>query len=190
MNWADFAILAIVALSALIGFFRGFLREVIGLASWILAFYVAIIGYETAASWLQPWIDSDLIRMIAGFAVLFIAVLLLGAIVNYILGRLASKTGFAGTDRVLGGAFGILRGVAILVLLVLFAGMTPVPRDAWWQESVFVGNLQAGAERVRDHLPGQFSDAIVYPSDSEITNDPPASQVLPEEQTSGKSISS
>lgn len=170
MNWADFAILAIIALSAVIGFFRGFLREVVGLATWVLAFYLAFVCAETLSPLFRQWISSGSIRIGVAFAVVFIAVLIVGAIINYILGRLVSKTGFAGTDRTVGGAFGILRGVAILVLLALLAGMTPLPRDVWWRSSVFIDHLQDGAVYVRDLLPERFAKAIVYPSESTVVD--------------------
>lgn len=166
MNWADFAILAIIALSAIIGFFRGFLREVIGLVTWALAFYLAFISAQAISGWFEAWISSSSIRIGVAFAVIFLAVLIVGAVFNFIIGRLVNKTGFAGTDRTVGGAFGILRGAAILVLLALLAGMTPLPRDAWWQESVLISHLQDGAIYVRDMLPERFAQAIVYPSDS------------------------
>lgn len=180
MNWADAAVLAIIALSAVIGFFRGFLREAVGLASWVAAFYLAFVGAERAAPWFRQWIDSGSIRIAVAFAAIFIGVLIVGAIVNYVLGRLVSKTGFAGTDRALGGAFGIIRGAAILVLLALLAGMTPLPKDAWWQDSVFIGHLQDGAIRVRAWLPERFSNAIVYPSDGGAIGGLPLTEVAPD----------
>lgn len=168
MNWADYAILAIIALSAIVGFFRGFLREVVGLATWVLAFYVAFIGAETAAPWFAQWIAADSIRLGVAFAAIFIAVLLAGAIVTWIVGKLADNTGLAGTDRVAGAAFGIVRGAAVLVLLVLLAGMTPLPKDNWWQQSVFMDQLREGAIFVRDKLPDRFADAIVFPVEQEV----------------------
>ncbi len=163
MIWVDYAILAIIALSAVIGFFRGFLREAVGLATWVLALYVAFTMADAGAALLEAWIAAASVRLAVAFGVLFIAVLLLGAIVNHLVGRLVSQTGFAGTDRALGGAFGVLRGIAVLIILVLLAGVTPVPRDAWWQESVFIDRLQDGAVWVRDWLPDDFADAVTYP---------------------------
>lgn len=168
MNWADFVILAVIALSAIIGFFRGFLREVVGLATWALAFYLAFISARAASVLFTQWISSSSIRIGLAFAIIFIVVLIIGAIINYILGRLVTKTGFAGTDRTVGGAFGILRGVAILVLLALLAGMTPLPQDAWWRDSVLIGHLENGAIHVRDMLPERFAKAIVYPSEQDV----------------------
>lgn len=193
MNWVDVAIVAVIVLSAVIGFFRGFLREVVGLATWVLAFYVAFTTCQMAAAWFEPWIGSESIRVAAAFVAIFIAVLILGAIVNYIIGKLVDKTGFAGTDRSLGGVFGILRGAAILVLLVLLAGMTPLPEDAWWQESVFIDHLEDGAITVRGWLPDRFADSIAFPSEHRVVDQPPqtsAARGLPDRPVESASSSS
>ncbi|MES1925086.1 CvpA family protein [Salinisphaera sp. T31B1] len=163
MIWVDIAILAVVALSAVIGFFRGFLREAVGLATWIFAFYVAFVFAEAGATFLSQWITSASAQLAVAFVVIFIAVLIVGALINFLVGRLVSQTGFAGTDRALGGAFGVLRGVAVLVVLVLLAGVTPVPRDDWWQQSIFIGHLEAGALWARDFLPPDLAAAVTYP---------------------------
>lgn len=176
MNWADYAILAIIALSAIVGLFRGFLREVIGLATWVAAFYVAFISAEMVAPWFQQWIASDSIRIGVAFSAIFIAVLVAGGIVTWILGKLADNTGLAGTDRVAGAAFGVVRGAGILVLLVLLAGMTPLPRDGWWRESVFIDHLRDGAMYVRDQLPERFAQAIVFPVEQADAAQPAAEQ--------------
>lgn len=163
MIWIDIAIIAVIGLSAIIGFFRGFLREALGLATWLVAFWLAFILATPTAEYLKAWIDVDSARLASAFALIFIGVLILGAIFNYLLGRLISSTGFAGTDRALGIVFGVVRGIAVLVLLVLLAGVTPVPRDSWWQHSVFVGQLEQGAVWVRDYLPPNIAQAISYP---------------------------
>ncbi|MES1954762.1 CvpA family protein [Salinisphaera hydrothermalis] len=163
MIWIDVAIVVVVALSAIIGFFRGFLREALGLATWILAFYLAFILAQPGSAYLRQWIHSDSARLAAAFAIIFLVVLVAGAIVNYLLGRLINQTGFAGTDRAVGIVFGVVRGVAVLIVLVLLAGVTPVPRDSWWQRSIFIGQLEAGALWVRSYLPPDIANAIRYP---------------------------
>lgn len=163
MIWIDIAIIAVIALSAVIGFFRGFLREALGLATWVVAFWLAFVLATPTAGYLESWIHVDSARLAAAFALIFIVVLILGAIFNYLLGRLISSTGFAGTDRALGIVFGVVRGVAVLILLVLLAGVTPVPRDSWWQHSIFVGQLEQGAVWVRGYLPPNIAQAITYP---------------------------
>lgn len=163
MIWIDVAIVVVVALSAVIGFFRGFLREALGLATWIVAFYLAFVFAAPAAVYLKRWIAADSARLAVAFAVIFLAVLIVGAIVNYLLGRLVSETGLAGTDRAVGIVFGVVRGVAVLIVLVLLAGVTPLPRDSWWQRSVFIGQLEDGALWVRGYLPTNIANAITYP---------------------------
>lgn len=170
MIWVDYAILAIIAVSALVGLFRGFFREAVGLASWVIAFWLAFHFCNPVAELLQHWIAVHSIRLAVAFGIIFILVLIIGAIANFMVSKLVEQTGFAGTDRALGGVFGILRGVAILVLLVLFAGLTPVPKDNWWQQSMLVDDLQSGAIWLRDWLPRDLSKEIRYPVDAKQSN--------------------
>ncbi|MAA74114.1 MAG: colicin V production CvpA [Salinisphaeraceae bacterium] len=162
MIWVDYAILVIVALSAIIGFFRGFVREAIGLATWLLAFYVAYRLTEPVGALLESFISVRSVRLAAAFGGVFLLVLIGGAVFNYFMGRLVSGTGFAGTDRALGGLFGVLRGVAVLVLVVLLAGLTALPNDRWWRESVFMPHLQDGAVWLRDYLPVEVAEEIRF----------------------------
>lgn len=163
MIWVDYAILVVVGLSAIIGLFRGFFREAVGLATWVLAFWLAFRLAEFGGGLLTEWISVGSVRLAIAFGVVFILILILGAVANYLIGKLVEETGFAGTDRALGGVFGVLRGVAVMVLLVLLAGLTPVPRDAWWGESRFIGHLQAGALWVRGWLPAELAAEIEFP---------------------------
>lgn len=161
--WIDVIIAVVVALSAMIGFFRGFLQEAFGLATWLVAFFLAFRYAASVAPWLTRWIDVDSARMVVAFALVFVLVLIIGAVLNHMLGRLVSETGLAGTDRALGIVFGVVRGVAVLILLVLLAGVTSIPRDAWWQQSLFLGELENGAVWVRGYLPVDLAGAITYP---------------------------
>lgn len=173
MIWIDYAILAAVALSAIIGLFRGFFREALGLATWVVAFWLAFRLAEFGGGLLTEWVSVRSVRLAIAFGTVFIVVLVIGAVINYLIGKLVERTGFTGTDRALGGVFGVLRGVAALVLLVLVAGLTPVPRDAWWQESLFIGHLQAGALWVRGWLPADLAASIEFPEAEASAGEPP-----------------
>lgn len=162
MIWVDFVILAVIVISAVIAFFRGFLREAIGLAIWVVAFWIAFQFAQPAATLLTEWIGARWIRVAAAFAAIFIGVLIIGAVFNYLIGKLVSQTGFAGTDRALGTLFGVLRGVVVLVVLVLLAGLTPIPSDDWWNRSVFVPHLERGAIWVRGWLPPDLAREIRF----------------------------
>ncbi len=135
----DWIILAIVALSAVISVVRGFVKEAFSLSIWLLAFVVASWLREDVAPLLSAWIELASLRAAAAWLAIFVAVLLLGAMVNYLLGRLVTATGLTGTDRLLGLLFGTLRGaLLVLAATVLLPQMLPVEQDLWWQQSQII----------------------------------------------------
>ena len=160
--WIDVVILALVVLSAILSLFRGFVKEAMALATWLVALWVAMLFYEDLAAWLSQWIELASAQKAVAFGMLFVCVLLLGAIVNYLAGKLVSKTGLTGTDKMLGVVFGVARGGVIITILVLLAGLTPFPQDAWWQNSQFLGYFEEFALWMRNFLPGEIADNISY----------------------------
>jgi membrane protein required for colicin V production len=162
MVWIDIAIIALVVLSAVLSLFRGFVKEALALASWLVALWVAMLFYADLAVVLSQWIAEPSLQNIAAFSILFISVLLLGALVNYLAGKLVVKTGLTGTDRMLGAVFGVARGAFIVALMVLFAGLTPMPQDPWWQDSQLLGYFQEFAMWIREYLPQDISENISY----------------------------
>lgn len=153
MIWIDYVIVGIVALSALVGFSRGLVREVLSLAIWVAAALVAWSFYQDLAVHLEPWIGAPSVRLGAAFLLLFLTVLILGTIAGHLLTLLVEKTGLSGTDRVLGVLFGGARGAVLVAMLVFLAGFTPIPEDAWWKESILIGRFQVLAERILGELP-------------------------------------
>ncbi len=138
MVWIDYAILAVIGISALISLVRGFVKEAVSLIVWISAFFVASTFYLNLSALLTN-ISDQLLRNAASIAILFISTLILGALVNYIIGQLVSKTGLSGTDRVLGIVFGALRGVLVIAAVLFFMdAFTPASSSTWWQSSLLV----------------------------------------------------
>ena len=160
--WIDIVILALVVLSAILSLFRGFVKEAVALATWLIALWVAVTFYEDLAHWFAQWITLVSAQKITAFALLFVCVLLLGAIVNYLAGKLVSKTGLTGTDKILGVVFGVARGGVIVAILVMLAGLTPLPQDSWWQDSQFLSYFEEFALWMRDFLPGEIANNITY----------------------------
>lgn len=145
-NGADWTILAIVLISAAVGLFRGLVKEVLSLVIWVVALVVAILFRVQVAAAL-PIDDpnvSDTVREILAFALLFFGVLIAGGLINHLVAKLIEITGLTGTDRVLGGCFGLGRGlVLVLVALVFLPGLVPVDEAAWWRDSVLIPRFLA-----------------------------------------------
>lgn len=162
MIWLDYILLVIVAVSALLSLWRGFVMEAISLVSWIVALWVAVIFFQDLADLMTDWIVSASIRDVAAFAMLFIGTVLVGGLVNFLVGQLVAKTGLTATDRALGMLFGFVRGVVIVAVLVLLAGLTALPQDPWWREALLLGHFQDMALWLSSFLPDHIAENIRF----------------------------
>lgn len=153
MSWIDLAILGVIALSSVISIIRGFVKESISLVTWVVASIVAFRYFMPLADLLEPFVNSLTLRQWISGGILFIATLIVGAIVNFIVSQLVSKTGLSGTDKVLGVVFGAARGVLIVSMLILVANLTPMPGTQWWQDSALIGFFQQLADWIRAVIP-------------------------------------
>jgi membrane protein required for colicin V production len=160
LNWLDYGIIAIILLSSLVSLFRGFVREALSLAFWVLAFWVAQMFFRELAVPLGQWIQAPSLRLAAAFAIIFFVVLLLGGLITYIIAKLIDATGLSGTDRLIGVLFGATRGALLVAGLVLLAGLTPMPQDPWWQQSQLVGHFEELAAWLRGLLPTDIAERI------------------------------
>jgi membrane protein required for colicin V production len=162
MAWLDLLIIAIILLSAVISLVRGFVREAFSLAVWVLAFWVSWSFFRDLEVPLRAWIASPTARLGIAFAGLMIVSLLIGGLVNYLIIQLVERTGMSGTDRLIGMVFGAARGVLLVAALVLLAGLTRLPEEAWWVHSAFVGYFEELAFWLRDMLPPEIADRFRY----------------------------
>ncbi|MGA5586996.1 CvpA family protein [Pseudomonas siliginis] len=137
-TWVDWAIVAIIAISALISLSRGFVKEALSLLTWIIAGAVAWMFGGSLSEYLAGYIETPSARVIAGCAIMFVATLIVGAMINYLIGELVRVTGLSGTDRFLGMAFGAARGVLLVVVAVGLLSLGPVQQDGWRKESQLV----------------------------------------------------
>lgn len=162
MIWVDYAILAIVLISAFVSLLRGFVKEALSLMGWVLAFWISLTFSGNLAAVLKNSISSPTLRLIAAFAILFLLALMVTAVVNYFASRLVAVTGLTGTDRMLGMVFGILRGMVLVAVLVLLAGLTTFPKEPWWGQSVLLPQFQTTALWLRGFLPEDIGRSVNY----------------------------
>ena len=134
----DYIIIGMISFSIIVSLLRGFVREVMSLASWVVAFIVASQFYPYLATYLTQ-IDSPYLRNGTAIGILFVLTLIVGAVLNYIIAQLVDKTGLTGTDRVLGAAFGLLRGVLIVAAILFFLDtFTNFEQTEWWKDSQLI----------------------------------------------------
>lgn len=172
MDWPDYAIVAVVAISALVGALRGFIKEVFSLLVWAAAFLLAYHFSGDLADMMENAVTLPSARTAMGFAGIFIAVLLVGGLLNYLLGRLVETTGLSGTDRLLGGVFGAARGLVLVVAFLLVAGFTPIPDDPWWEESKTIARLMPLVDWAAGYLPETVTEHLDFdPEEGENSED-------------------
>ena len=125
MVWIDYAIIAVIAFSSLVSLIRGFVREALSLVTWGCAFFVASHYYTYLSVWFTGF-EDELVRNGIAIAVLFIATLIVGAIVNFVIGQL-------------GVCFGALRGVLIVAAILFFLdSFTGVSKSEDWSKSQLI----------------------------------------------------
>lgn len=154
MLMVDWLILAVVAISALISIKRGFVKEMLSLASWLSAFIIARIFSGHLDILLTQWIQTPSARYGAAFGILFATTLIVGAMLNHLVGELVKATGLAGTDRMFGTVFGLARGLILITAGVYGLQMTAFSQDPWWKESVFIPHFEMMVSWSKEILPG------------------------------------
>ena len=153
----DWVLLAILLVSACVGVWRGLVYEVLSLVAWALAFFVAQLFAADMGALLPMGSAGEGSRYLAGFAVVFLLTLVAGGLTIALVTKLISVVGLRPIDRALGGLFGLIRGLLMLMALVLVVGMTPLHKHDEWQASAGVQSLQSLYKAVQPLLPGELA---------------------------------
>jgi membrane protein required for colicin V production len=156
MSWIDYLILGIIVVSALVSLFRGFLRETVSLLAWLIGFWLAL-RFARNLGGLFGFVHNPSVRIVIGFIIIFVMVLLVGAAINFFVGKLVKRSGASMADRVLGVIFGVARGVVIVVVLALVAGFTVLPHTQSWRNSLLAPYAEVLALDMRHLLPAEVA---------------------------------
>ncbi len=160
MSIVDIAISIIVLGSLLVGLFRGFIREILSLFSWLVSIWIAYRYASWGAVYLDPYFDQAVLRFVVAFAILFIVCLILFSMGSYLVYRLLAITGITGVDRSLGSLFGFARGVVIMALFILCARFMDFTSQPWWQESMLIHYFTPVTEFIRSLLPNDIAELV------------------------------
>jgi membrane protein required for colicin V production len=126
---------------------------VLALVTWIAAFWLAWTFGPAVSAHFEHSIEVPAVRLVVGYGLCFVAVLVLGALLRFVIHRLVESTGLSGTDRLLGMCFGFARGVLLVTLMVFLVGFTAFTRHAWWRQSALLPQFQAAASWLGERLP-------------------------------------
>lgn len=167
MTILDWSIVAIVAISMVVGFFRGFVKEGISVASLLVAIYAALHFAPLGSSLVDQWVTSQALQLWAGRAIVFTVVLVVGGLVGWLISYFVTRTGLTGTDRVLGLGFGLCRGALLIGVLIIAGQFLDLDQDGWWQESKLLPYANRVAEGIRVFAP-QALDLIRDETDRDV----------------------
>lgn len=162
MTVFDYAVLAVVAASVLLGAWRGIVSEALALAAWVAAFFSGRAFAPDVAPVFSGWIKEPALQYIAGFAVVVVAVLVFVALLRLAVSRLLRAIGLGPLDRLLGAVFGIARGVLVVLAAVLIGGLTVLPQQAWWREAWLAPPLETAVLAIKPWLPPAVAKRIKY----------------------------
>jgi membrane protein required for colicin V production len=162
MSVFDLGAVLAIALSGLQGFLRGIVRSLIGLAAWLTGFVVALGAAPSLAQFLPAFPDAPLLPLAIAFVLVFVLVVVAGALLAWPLHAVIHRAGLGFVDRGLGGVFGLARGAVLVLAFVLVAGLTALPARDWWQNSLLAPLFEAAALSLKPWLPSPWAERLDY----------------------------
>lgn len=157
MAAVDWILLTVLVFSTLVGAWRGLVYEVLSLLAWIAAFFAAQWFAPQVAQWLPIQSAAESVRYAAAFVLVFIAVVFTAGLLAFLVKKLIESVGLRPVDRTLGAAFGLVRGIVLLLAATVVMDMTALKTSDWWIESKGAVVLEATLSGLKPMLPEQFS---------------------------------
>lgn len=162
MTIFDYAVLSVLAVSMLLSVMRGAVRELLSLAGWVVAFMAAKSMAGNFAPLLPASIEDESLRMSVAFVAIFLATLLAMGLVAMLASAMIKTVGLGFVDRLLGSLFGLVRGLLIVLLVILSAGLTALPQEPFWQKALLSKPLETAVQVMMPWLPQALSERIHY----------------------------
>lgn len=162
MTIFDYAVLAIMGLSVGLGWWRGFVYELLSLLGWLTAYFVARLFAQQASQYVPGVAVSAEAKTAVAYACLFIATLIVSGVVAWSLSKLVKFVGLGWMDGIMGALFGVLRGVLLVLVLVWLAGLTSFPQQPFWRDAWSSRYLQSAALFTKEFLPENVAKQVAY----------------------------
>ncbi len=157
MAAVDWILLSVLAFSLLLGAWRGLVYEVLSVLGWAVSFYAAQYFAPTVADLLPLQSSSNAVRYAAAFVLVFVAAVFAAGLLAFLLKKLIEAIGLRPVDRTMGAAFGLVRGVILLLAAAVVMDMTALKNSVWWQESKGAPVLTATLKGLKPVLPEKFA---------------------------------
>lgn len=157
----DYFTLVVLLVSALIGISRGLFKEVLALASWFIAAWVAYhYTNYLATEWLSSFHMDELLGLGVSFLILFILTLIICGLLGGVIQKIILSAGLSLTDRFLGLVFGLLRGGLIVVVSATLAALTPIPQSVAWQKALTRPAIDMATGLIKGWLPVDWAKKL------------------------------
>ncbi|OGA17690.1 MAG: hypothetical protein A3I63_04100 [Betaproteobacteria bacterium RIFCSPLOWO2_02_FULL_66_14] len=162
MTWIDYTVLGAMLLSIVWGIWRGLVREVISILGWVIAFLAANLFAGPVGALLPQEISTPELRIAIAFVGIFVTSLVITTLLALLLSKAVHSVGLASLDRTLGAVFGLARGVLIVMAAALLAGLTSLPREPVWRDSLVGAPAAHAALALKSYLPQSFAERLRY----------------------------
>ena len=161
MTPIDYAIIVIILLSTCFGCFRGFIKELLSLIGWFLAFYTANFFTDSLYQYI-PFALDDTIKYIAGYFIIFLLVLIFASIIIKLINKFIKSVGLSFSNFILGGFFGLTRGVLIIFVMILLIDKTSFSLNPGWANSTYIPLIKNSVENTLPYLPEDWFKDVKY----------------------------
>ena len=149
MNITDYCVIAAVVISAVVGCFRGFLREAIAFVTWIIALFIGWHFSDSVAPHLGGLLAGSPVATWAARVIIVALILLLGAGIGVVVAHYVRLSIFNGMDRFLGFIFGAFRGFVLLGVFVILGQVLRLDGEHWWRKSTLLPYGESVASGLR-----------------------------------------
>ncbi|PHQ81000.1 MAG: colicin V synthesis protein [Coxiella sp. (in: Bacteria)] len=153
LNWFDYAIIGVVALSTVVSFFRGFIREALSLLIWVIGIIVAFKFSPALQQYIHQITKWGVLSYVVAFALIFLSVWLLGLLINLALRSVVKRAGLGGTDRMVGLVFGFLRGFLMVAVIMMFIDVSPFKNTQLVKNSALVPQFKGIVAMLDQYVP-------------------------------------